>query len=177
MMKGDNFVIGVSSVDSSMINLRKRVWSESLSESDSAYRHFSFVLFFCLGFGVFCIHRDFCWVHWLRSPPTTEPYEGKYQEGNSFTLANQGYTFSILTLKKRTRNLGSLGFHSQVYYSSREKRGNLGLSSEMIDPAATTFCYWNLWKSFAGLWHVQPIDQIVLSDHLSSPVRAKMECC
>ena len=34
IMKGDNLVIGVSSVDSSMINLGKRVWSESLSDSE-----------------------------------------------------------------------------------------------------------------------------------------------
>ena len=39
IMKGDNFVIGVSSIDSSTINLGKTVLSESLLESDSACRH------------------------------------------------------------------------------------------------------------------------------------------
>ena len=100
IIKGDNFVIGVSSIDSSMINLGKRVWSESLS--DSACGCFSFGVFFA--WVLVCIHRDFCWVHWLCSSPTMEPYEVKCQGGNPFALANQGYTFSILTLRKLTSN-------------------------------------------------------------------------
>ena len=52
IMKEDNFVIGISFTDSSMINLGKRVWSKSLSESDSACGRFSF-RFFYLGFGLY----------------------------------------------------------------------------------------------------------------------------
>ena len=62
IMKGDNFVIGVSSVDSSTINLGKRVWSESLSESDSACR--------CFGLGFFSFGFWLCLV-------PIEPYEGR----------------------------------------------------------------------------------------------------
>ena len=59
IMKGDNFVIGVSSVDSSMINLGKRVWSELLSEPDSACGHFSFVFFFAfISIGIFAEVTD-----------------------------------------------------------------------------------------------------------------------
>ena len=59
IMKGDNFVIGVPSIDSGTINLGKRVWSESLSESDSACGHFNFG-FFAWVLVLFCIHGDFC---------------------------------------------------------------------------------------------------------------------
>ena len=38
-------MIGVSSIDSSTINLGERVWSELLSESDSACGHFNFGVF------------------------------------------------------------------------------------------------------------------------------------
>ena len=41
-MKGDNFVIGVSPIDSSTINLEKKVWSESLS---FGFFRFGFVLY------------------------------------------------------------------------------------------------------------------------------------
>ena len=56
IMKGDNFVFGVSSVDSSNINWGKRVWSESLPESDSACRRFNFGVFLLGFWGIFCIH-------------------------------------------------------------------------------------------------------------------------
>ena len=147
-MTGDNFVIRVSSVDSSMINLRKRVWSESLLKSDSACGCFSFS-FFLLGFwfvsiGIFAEFTD-CAFH-----PHTEPYEGKCQRENPFAWANQCYTFSKLTLRKGTSNLGSVGFHSQVYYSPRDKRGNRSFFG-MIDPVATAFCLRDLQRSLAGL--------------------------
>ena len=47
IMKEDNFVIGVSSIYSSTINLGKRDWS--LSESDNACGRFNFC-YFSLGF-------------------------------------------------------------------------------------------------------------------------------
>ena len=50
-MKGDNFVIGVPSIDSRTINLRKRVWS--LSKSDSACGRLVLGVFFLLGFGLY----------------------------------------------------------------------------------------------------------------------------
>ena len=43
--------------------------------------------------------------------PPRSPYKEKHQGGNPFTKANQGYTFSILTVRKGTNNLRFLGFH------------------------------------------------------------------
>ena len=133
-------MIGVSSIDSSMINLEKRVWSESLSESDSACRRFNFG-FFSLGFwfyfvstGIFAEFTD-CAPHLPLSPT-----KGNAQGGNPFTLANQGYTFNICTLRKRTSNLGSLGFHS--------KEGKHRSFFSVIDPTATAFCFGDPQKVF-----------------------------
>ena len=73
IMKGGNFVIGISSIDSSTINLGKRVWSESLSESDSVCGCFHFGVFpfgfwFCfVSMGIFAEFTD-CAAHPPRSP-------------------------------------------------------------------------------------------------------------
>ena len=123
-MKRDNFVIGVSSIDSSMINLWKRVWSSQTLHADALV-----LGFFAWVLVLFCIHRDFAEFTDYATHPPWSPMKGNAQVGNPIALANQGYTFSILTLRKRTSNLGSLGFHSQVYYSPRDKRGNIGFSS------------------------------------------------
>ena len=77
-------MIGVSSIDSSTINLGKRVWSESLSESDSACGRFNYG-FFSLGFcfcfvsmGIFAEFTD-CAPH-----PPRSPMKGNAQGGNPF---------------------------------------------------------------------------------------------
>ena len=149
------------------------------SELDSACRCFNFGVF-SFGF-FFCIHRDFCRIHWLCFPTTTEPYEGKCQGGNPFALANQGYTFSILTLKKGTNNLGSLGFHSQVYYSPRDKRGNIGLSLAWLtlQPSLSALETYKslLQDSKRGLDITSQLIGSGLSNRPSNPVRAKVECC
>ena len=113
-MKGDNFVIRVSSINSSTINLGKRVWSESLSESDSACGRFNFRVFW-LGFWFrFVSKENFAEFTDCAPQPPHSPMKGNAQGGNPFALANQGYAFSILTLRKETSNLGSLGFHYQI---------------------------------------------------------------
>ena len=114
IMKGDNFVIGVSAIDPSTINLGKRVWSESLAELDSACGRFSF--------GGFLLGFWFCFVSIGIFAEFTDCAPHPLMKGNAqFALVNQGYTFSILTLRKWTSNLGSLGFHSQVYYTPQDK--------------------------------------------------------
>ena len=74
IIKGDNLV---SSVGSSTINLRKKVWSESVSACWMLYglRFFTWILFF------FCIHADFRWVHWLHSPPPRSLIKGNVKQG------------------------------------------------------------------------------------------------
>ena len=74
----------------------------------------------------------------LCSPSPTEPYKGKCQGGNPFTLANQGYTFSMLTLWKRTNNLRYLGFHSKINTHLVIEKGKMSFFS-MTDPVATAF--------------------------------------
>ena len=173
-MKGDNFVTGVSIIDFSMINLGKRVWSESLSESDSGCGRFSCAFFFT-GFW-FASIRNFAKFTDCAPHPPRNPMKGNAQGGNPFALANQGYS---VTLRKQTSNLESRGFHSQVYCSPRDKRGKHRSFFSMIDLAATAFCFRTLQKSFAGfrkrVWHNQPIDRIdwlidpVLKHHGSPP--------
>ena len=178
-MKGDNFVIGVSSIDSSMINLGKRVWSESLLESDSACRCFSFG-FFSLGFWFVSIRIFAEFTNCAPHPPWS-PMKGNAQGENPFALANQDYIFSILTLRKRTSNLGSLSFHSQVYNSPTEKRGNIGLSSVWLTlqlPLSALETYEGLLQaSKRGFDMTSRLIGSGLSNHLSSPVRAKVKCC
>ena len=149
-----SFVIRVSFVDFSTINLGKRV---TLSQCLSQILHVDVLV---VGF-----FRLFFFCRFLMSLLTMLPthHEGKCQRGNPFVLTNQGYIFSTLTLKKRINNLGSSSFHFQNYYSPRDKRGNMSFFS-MIDPVNTAFCHRDLQNSFAGLqkraWHDQPIDQI-----------------
>ena len=178
IMKGDNFVIGVSSIDSNTINLGKGIWPESLSESDSACRCFSFGVF-SLGFwfvsiGIFAEFTD-CAPHPLQSPMKRIALGG-----NPFALANQGYTFSICTLKKGTSNLGSLGFHSQVYYSPREKRENISLSSEWL----TLQPQLSASETYKGLFQASErgfdMTSRLIGSGFSNPSsseRAKVKCC
>ena len=114
-MKGNNFVIGVSSINSSTINLEKRVWSESWSQA--LHADALILEFFCLGLFYFVSIGNFAEFTDCAPHPPRSSMKGKCQRGNPFALANQGYTFSILTLRNGISNLGSLGFHSQVFYS------------------------------------------------------------
>ena len=124
IMKGDNIVIGVSSVDSSTINLRKRVWSESLLESDSACERFRFEVF-SLGFWFSFISIG-NFAEFTVLPMQNGALSREMSRGKPIRLPNQGNIFSILKLRKGTSNLGS---QSQDYNSPSDKRGELGLSS------------------------------------------------
>ena len=92
------------SVNSSIINSGKRVWSESSSESVSGWGHFRILGLVFESMGIINEFTD-CAAYSSCSP-----------------LANQGYTVSILTTRKWTNNLGSLGFHSQDDYSPKDRK-------------------------------------------------------
>ena len=101
--------------------------------------------------------------------------------GEPFALANQGDTLSILTLRKGTNNLGSLGFPSQDYYSPRDRRVNISLPSAWLTPqpplsALETYKIL-LQASEAGLDMTSWLIRLSLSDHPSSPVGVEVECC
>ena len=161
-MKWDNFVFGVSSIDYSMINLGKRVWSESLSESDSACRRFNLVFFFARV--LVCIHGDFCRVHWLCSPPTTESYEGKCTKGKPIRLGKSGLRIQYTHTEETNQQFGISVFIPKFITHLEKKSGNIGLSPAWLTlqpPLSASETYRRFSEGLRKrARHVQPIGRI-----------------
>ena len=106
--------------------------------------------------------------HWLCSPPTTEPHMGICLSGNPFAKGYQGYVISILMLMINSY-IEFLGFISKVIIHP----GTSGTS--------LSYSHHPLIQILAKIWTRADMNSWLirsdLSDHLSSLVRARVECC
>ena len=118
-INGNSEVINLSSVDSKIMKLGKQVsiFSKSLSE-------------WC------CLDSSF-WIlcEFINSGPYLpwDPTVGSDQGGNSFTLASQGYTVSILTPREYPGHMDIISFLLPC------PTWQILLSVDMIDPRASAF--------------------------------------